>query len=65
MNENEVTTQEFLLSQNVINAIYTVNASGAIVDEETIKLMVQVDSGQISDEVAVLKIMQDESLIAL
>lgn len=50
------------LSQNVINAIYAVNASGALVDDDTIDLMIKVDSGQLSDDEAILKIMEDENL---
>lgn len=56
--------QQTKLSVNVLHAIDAVKASGAIVPESTIALMSSVDSGLITDDEAILKIIAEESLNA-
>lgn len=51
------------LPLNVLHAIDAVRASGAIVSESTIDLMVLVDSGQITDDEAIEIIIKKEGLI--
>ena len=50
------------LPLNVLNAIDTARASGAIVDAETIKLMILVDKAQLTDDEAIEIIKIDEGL---
>jgi len=62
MMQTQTVLQKSQLSQNVKNAIYAVKASGALVDDDTIDLMIKVDTNQLSDDQAILKIMEDENL---
>lgn len=56
--------QQTKLSANVLHAIDAVKASGATVPSSTVELMTSVDSGQITDDEAILKIIAEEGLIA-
>ena len=49
-------TNKKKLTQNTLNAIDAVRASGAIVPESTIDLIVQMDNGQLTEDEAIKKI---------
>ena len=49
-------------SQNVLNAIDAVKASGAVVEERTIELMSLVDDGKITDNEAIEIVIKEEGL---
>ena len=53
------------LSPNVLNAIDSIRASGAMPCNNTIDLMSMVDSGKLTEDEAIQKIIQDEGLIVI
>ena len=57
-----VMTQNKKLPFNVLHAIDAVKASGGIVPTSTIDLMLLVDSGEITDDEAIEKIIDEENL---
>ncbi len=56
--------QQTKLSPTVLQAVDAVKASGATVTNSTIELMSLVDSDQLTDDEAILKIIAEENLIA-
>lgn len=58
-------TNKKTLTQNTLNAIDAVRASGAIVPESTIDLMVQMDNGQLTEDEAIKKIIEEEGLMKI
>lgn len=58
-------TNKKKLTQNTLNAIDAVRASGAIVPESTIDLIVQMDNGQLTEDEAIKKIIEEEGLMKI
>ena len=64
--KHKITTENISRpSLNVLNAIDCVRASGAMPCNNTIDLMSMVDSGKLTEDEAIQKIIQDEGLIVI
>lgn len=50
------------LTKNTLHAIDAVRASGAVVLDSTIDLMVQMDNGQLTEKEAIKKVIEEEGL---
>ena len=57
--------KEKKLPYSVLRAIDTVRASGGVISEDAIELMCLVDSGEISGDEAVLRVIEREQLTAV